>query len=267
MFLGNNSGTITVSGDNTLVWAHDVANNVFRIKRGGISTALPAGTPIRVGEVSNSSPSHGQAVDIAPEQYASYDGRAFNTAYVGGAQYVGYGDAAGNLVGTALLQWTGTQLQLDPDSLASFLMTVYHASNNPFVQGRRARGSKAVPAQIQSGDIMLRMSGTGYDDTPGFSGTSKARVDLTALETWTTIAHGAAVELWGTKIGTTTSIKSARAKGDGFESIIGGQVNRVLATGTALTLSDGYSLAVNRYYRLEGTATLRLEGDASLRIL
>lgn len=268
MFLGDNSGNITVSGDNTLVWAKDAAGNVFRVKRGGISTALPAGSPILIGgNTSGVGSSYGEVKDIAAEQYSSYDGRVFNTAYVGGPQYVGYGDAAGNLVGTAALKWTGSQLQLDSDSLASIALTVYHASNLPFIVGQRARGSQASPAAVQSGDVLMRMSGIGRYDASNWSSGSRARMDCTALETWTSIAQGAAVELWGTPIGAVSAVKSARAKGDGFESIIGGQVNRVLATGTQLTLSDGYSLTVNRYYTLQGTATLRLEGDSEMRIL
>jgi hypothetical protein len=267
MLLGDNSGVIAVSGDPSMVWVRDTAGNVERVKKNIVAANAPADTPLLIGDTPGYSSNFSQVMGIAIDQIDTYGGANYMAAFVGAAQQIGYGDSVGNLTGSNVLKWTGSQIQLDPDSLASILITVYHASNNPFILGRRARGTKALPTQIQSGDIMLRLSGTGYDDAPGFSGTSKARVDLTALETWTTTAHGAAVELWGTKAGTTTPVKSARAKGDGFESIIGGQVNRVLATGTALTLSDGYSLTVNRYYQLQGTAALRLEGDAEMRIL
>lgn len=266
LYLGDNSGTIAVSGDSSLVWMRDAAGNVERVKKGSIAANTPADVPFLIFDSPYPS-GFAQAGEVATEQIDSYAGANYRGAFVGATQQIGYGDTVGNLTGSDTLKWTGSQVQLDADTQGSFSISVYHASNSPFIIGQRARGSKASPAAAQSGDVLIRLSAMGRYDASNWASGSRGRVDVTAQENYSSTAQGTAVELSGTPNGSTTVTKVARAKGEGFESIIGGMVNRVLATAASLIISDGYSLVVSGYYNLVGTASVTLNGDAELRIV
>ena len=268
LYLGDNSGTINVSGDSSLVYARDreTNGNVERVKKGNVAANTPAGVPFLVMDTPYQS-GFPQIGGVAAEQIDSYAGANYLGAFVGAAQQIGYGDTVGNLTGSNNLLWTGTQIQAKSDTSASLALTVYHASNNPFLIGQRARGTEASPTAVQSGDILFRNSALGRYDASNWAAATRGRLDITATENYSATTQGTAVELWGTPNGSTTTTKTARAKGDGFESIIGGMNNRVLATGTTLTISDDYSLVVADYFTLEGSAAIVLEGDAELRII
>lgn len=75
-------------------------------------------------------------------------------------------------------------------------------------RGFRARGSMAAPSALLAGDVITRVSALGtYDGSGTFTTGARASVALVATENWTGTAQGTAVELWGTRAGTTVSIQ------------------------------------------------------------
>lgn len=69
--------------------------------------------------------------------------------------------------------------------------------------GRRANGTPSSPTAILAGDTLLQFATRGYGAT-GYSATSRAAVNLLALENWTDAAQGAYGALRSTPAGSTT---------------------------------------------------------------
>jgi hypothetical protein len=71
------------------------------------------------------------------------------------------------------------------------------------IAGRSARGTASTPSQTQSGDVLMRVGGTGYSNS-GFFGTGSARIDLVAAENFTDSTKGSVIQFWTTNPGTNT---------------------------------------------------------------
>jgi hypothetical protein len=71
------------------------------------------------------------------------------------------------------------------------------------IAGRSARGNAAFPTVTQTGDVLMRVGGSGYGNS-GFVGTGSARIDLVAAENFTDTTKGTTIQFWTTNPGTNT---------------------------------------------------------------
>lgn len=71
------------------------------------------------------------------------------------------------------------------------------------IAGRSARGNAAYPTVTQTGDVLMRVGGSGYGNS-GFVGTGSARIDLVAAENFTDTTKGSLIQFWTTNPGTNT---------------------------------------------------------------
>lgn len=118
------------------------------------------------------------------------------------------------------------------------------ANNYPIIQQRRGRGTAATPSAIQSGDILARVSGSGWGTTGyalGVGGVAPTSIDYVARENFTDTASGSKIEIYTASIGavartlsanitsTVTTVPSLSATGN----IVGGNISTVgLVTAT-----------------------------------
>jgi hypothetical protein len=77
------------------------------------------------------------------------------------------------------------------------------------VAGRRARGSLAAPAAVQSGDILSNIDGYGYGST-GFSAGARGKFTIRAAETWSDAAQGTYATIETTSPGSTSRLERLR---------------------------------------------------------
>ena len=75
---------------------------------------------------------------------------------------------------------------------ANLVIDNYTAANLPVLWLRRARGTAAVPATVQSGDALGAILGQAYDSAgPGYY--TPARIDFTALQNMSSASQGTAI--------------------------------------------------------------------------
>lgn len=89
----------------------------------------------------------------------------------------------------------------------------------PGIQGRNARGSIQAPSASQAGDVLFRLSGTGYGATgfdTSFGTQGGSRIDFRATENYTNSAKGSDIHFWTTQPGTTTTVNSGSIDYRGF---------------------------------------------------
>ena len=89
----------------------------------------------------------------------------------------------------------------------------------PGIQGRNARGTIQAPSASQAGDILFRLSGTGYGATgfdTSFGTQGGSRIDFRATENYTNSAKGSDIHFWTTQPGTTTTVNSGSIDYRGF---------------------------------------------------
>lgn len=80
--------------------------------------------------------------------------------------------------------------------------------------GRKARGTAAVPTAVQSGDLILRVAGTGFGTTE-FATTSSGYLEVVARENFTDGARGTQINIATTNVGTNTINNSLSVASDG----------------------------------------------------
>ena len=73
----------------------------------------------------------------------------------------------------------------------------------PFLSGRSANGTRALPTKTLSGDILMRFGGAGHTGS-AFAGANRASVDFVAAEDWSTTAQGTRQVFYTTPTGSTT---------------------------------------------------------------
>lgn len=114
------------------------------------------------------------------------------------------------LVGVNVLVEDGDTI-LDP-GMETF--TYYSDTNNAFVLGYRALGTRVSPARVINGTRLFRLSAAGYYDdlggNAGFSAGSRARFNFVAAEPWTDVAQGTYITVEVTPTGSVTPVEASR---------------------------------------------------------
>lgn len=105
------------------------------------------------------------------------------------------------------------------------------AASSTMVQ-QRSRGTTATPAAVQTSDALGLMSIQGHD---GVNYSVGGSIGSTALENWTTIAHGANLFFQVKPIGSTTATAVLRLRHTGTKAV----AQLPVAAGTQLWLSGG----------------------------
>lgn len=123
-------------------------------------------------------------------------------------------------------------LNVSTDTGGTVNIASFGATPNPSIAGTGARGTLGTPLRTKSGDIIARMTGTGYqavDDVTTATAASgtRARIVMNASEDWTSTAQGTRFQFDTTPNGSTTSAE------------------RVRITDTAMTLAAGVVLLGN----------------------
>lgn len=97
-----------------------------------------------------------------------------------------------------------TTFEIRSEFQAAFYPTAYGAVATAFLGGRRARGTMAAPAAIQTNDALFNIGGLGSDGTAGtvdgFSGTF-ALLSCRAAENWSTTGKGTYWAMFTTPVG------------------------------------------------------------------
>lgn len=171
----------------------------------------------------------------------------------------------------SMLHITGNDGQSARVTVDTFGASVQSA----FVQ-RLARGTAAAPTAVQSGDILARITGTGYGTSQyalaaGNIGT--LGIDFVALETYTDSAAGSALKLYTSPIGAVTKTLSANitANVSTFPSvsttgnvISGGNI--LASDGGAVGYTTGAGGTVSQSGNKSGGVTLnKLTGEITMQ--
>jgi len=76
------------------------------------------------------------------------------------------------------------------------------------IAGRTARGNVDYPEPVQSGDVLMRISGNGYG-TSEFAPLGIARIDIIATETYTNSSRGSQIKFYNIENGSNTLVNIA----------------------------------------------------------
>lgn len=156
---------------------------------------------------------------------------------------------------------------------ASFQTTRYNnsASNGPTFQGRKARGTYASPAAVQSGDRLFEISATGHDGS-GF--VTAAQIVNWANETWGGSANGNYWTMTVCAAGSTTPVTAFTLNSSGLstfaqtitanaDATVPLTLNPYSATQSGNFVSAWYYGGTQRGFRLSPSFVLQTIGDAS----
>lgn len=127
-----------------------------------------------------------------------------------------------------MLQLTGNNnnpSRLYNDAIGSFASFV----------GRRINGNLTVPAAVQAGDEIIRISSTGHNGT-AVGGSGSARIVYQAIENFTPTATGGNISLWTCAVGSNTLSKIVTV--DSAHGLVATQANilgNLTVTGTILS--------------------------------
>jgi hypothetical protein len=89
----------------------------------------------------------------------------------------------------------------------------YGANAYSLIAGRGARGTVSSPSAVQTGDVMMRISGNGYGTT-GYAPIGVGRIDFVATENYTDSARGSQIQFYNTRPGTNTLFQIASFNAD-----------------------------------------------------
>ena len=81
------------------------------------------------------------------------------------------------------------------------------------VAGRTARGNVDYPAAVQSGDVLMRITGNGYGASE-FASLGVARMDIIAAENFTNATRGSQIKFYNCPIGSNTLTNILTLNGD-----------------------------------------------------
>ena len=140
---------------------------------------------------------------------------------------------------TAFAGGATAHLEVSNDAAnATMVVGAYGASVNPALYFIRARGTRAAPAAVQSGDILGLFSGAGYGDTTVNRFGGGANVQFVADGNWSATSHPGAIVLTTVPTGATISTERLRVGQDGNVSIgldagVGGSPRVGIYSGTS----------------------------------
>lgn len=94
-------------------------------------------------------------------------------------------------------------------------------NNYSVLAGRSGRGTATTPTAVQSGDVLMRISGNGWGTT-GFAPLGVARIDIVATQNYTDTARGSKIVLYNTINGSNTvaEIASFNAESVTFTGVV-----------------------------------------------
>jgi hypothetical protein len=112
------------------------------------------------------------------------------------------------------------QIRTSSDTGLNYVDTTANAtaSTGPGYTARRARGTLASPAQVQSGDLLFGIFAQGYNDAGSFSGNSAA-IRMLANQNFTSTAVGSNIVFETVVDGSTTRSERMRVTGTGTLSV------------------------------------------------
>jgi hypothetical protein len=87
---------------------------------------------------------------------------------------------------------------------AGFEFDEYSAVDGAVMRLKRARGTSASPAAIQSGDVLGAVRGFGYNSSGAFNTSASGKIDFVATENHTSTAQGAKIQFSTVSNGTVT---------------------------------------------------------------
>jgi hypothetical protein len=108
-------------------------------------------------------------------------------------------------------------------NVASRIVADSYGTNTYVVfAGRTARGNVTNPTAVQTGDILMRISGNGYGTT-GYAPLGVGRIDIVAAENHTDSAKGTQIQFWNMPVGSSTLTNIATFNGE--SAVFTGVVN------------------------------------------
>lgn len=108
----------------------------------------------------------------------------------------------------------------------------------PYILTRRARGTAASPASVQSGDILINVQGAGYGGNAYGAG-NNVGISGQAAENWTVNNHGSSLYLQTTVLGSLTPVNSLVLQGNAA------QFSGGVGVGTAAVAGGNGTLVLN----------------------
>ena len=99
-----------------------------------------------------------------------------------------------------------------PNLPARIVSDAYGTGAYSLYAGRSARGNVANPTAIQSGDVMNRISGSGYGTTK-YQTLGTTRIDFVATENYTDTTTGSEIQFWNCPSGSNTLTQIASFNG------------------------------------------------------
>lgn len=148
----------------------------------------------------------------------------------------------------------------------------FGANTYGLIAGRTARGTVDAPQAVQSGDILMRVSGNGWGTT-GFAPLGIARIDIVATETYTDAHRGSQIKFYNIPNGSNTLTNIATFNGDSaiFTGIVNPQKGMVLSPNviSGITNTLNIDIANNSLYKItiDNTATINLSGYQTGKIV
>lgn len=148
----------------------------------------------------------------------------------------------------------GVKLQVVSDGdRARLQLNGYGVATGGNMRALAARGSAGSPAAVQSGDLLLYLTGEGYNGSAFNNG---AYIGMFAAENWTTSANGAYMAFYSNQAGTNSTFERMRIDQNGNVGIgttnpqhllqvagtIGAEEVLVTSTGADYVFQPGYHL-------------------------
>lgn len=124
------------------------------------------------------------------------------------------------------------------DAASTFVFSEAHGSGAvPYFAGQRSRGTNASPTAVHNADALVQISGYGYGSTA--YGNAPAYMTITASETWTDSAQGAAISFGTVATGTVTQAEAMRIDPSGKVGIATNAPDEKLHVVGTIKIVDG----------------------------
>jgi hypothetical protein len=129
------------------------------------------------------------------------------------------------------------------------------------VAGRTARGNVDYPSAVQTGDVLMRVSGNGYGATE-FLPTGVARIDIIAAENYTNSARGSQIKFYNIENGTNTLVNIATFNANNVS--FAGYVNPAKGFVYSPRVPDGLQTAITINYQTDSMIKANCAADLTI---